>query len=129
MKVSHRFLKLLDNIWESPHKDFLLPISLQFGALLIFGFFYIGCAYQENAVQKILDLPWYYDVVLRVLFCHRVCQIWIRQYSKGQLYPFCLYYGAFLCGSIRSRFPVGAKIFSSDGENQLFCLSCRIDLF
>ena len=51
MKVSHRFLKLLDNIWESPHKDFLLPISLQFGALLIFGFFYIGCAYQENVVR------------------------------------------------------------------------------
>lgn len=51
MAILHRFSKLLDNIWEHPRKDYLLPVSLQFGALLIFGFFYIGCAYQENAVR------------------------------------------------------------------------------
>ncbi len=51
MKLSHRFSQLLDDIWESPHKDFLLPISLLFGPLLNFGLFYVGCAYQENAVR------------------------------------------------------------------------------
>ncbi len=51
MDLWNRFSKRLDDIWEDPRKDLLLPIGLQFGALLIFGCFYIGCAYQENVVR------------------------------------------------------------------------------
>ena len=43
---------LLDRIWTSRWKDYLLPLGILFGSMLNFAFFYVGLAYRDNAVRS-----------------------------------------------------------------------------
>lgn len=43
--------KLLDRIWTSRWKDYLLPLGILFGSMLNFAFFYVGLAYKVNPVR------------------------------------------------------------------------------